>query len=43
MLKAAIFPKRMYHQGTKKTIIKRPLTQKHLPVDGLHPLLDAIF
>jgi len=33
----------MYHQGIKKTIINRPLTQKHLPVEGLHPLLERIF
>ncbi|MEC4748340.1 single-stranded-DNA-specific exonuclease RecJ [Methylomicrobium sp. Wu6] len=32
----------MYHQGIKKTIIRRPVAQKHLPIDGLHPLLERI-
>ncbi|MGJ0483941.1 MAG: single-stranded-DNA-specific exonuclease RecJ [Methylomicrobium sp.] len=33
----------MYHQGIKKTIIRRPLPQKHLPIEGLHPILERVF
>ena len=33
----------MYHQGTQKKILRRPLVQTKLPIDGLHPLLERIF
>jgi single-stranded-DNA-specific exonuclease len=42
-LKPLTFSPRMYPQGVKKIITSRPVVQKHLPMDGLHPILERIF